>query len=82
MMSHNHTFTICSVLSKPSSKKFQSKGKPIALLHIFAVTVLYILMNNCDSSIGLRPQEIQIQTLMTVCKATASNRHMLHTDCN
>jgi len=56
MMSHNHTFTLRSVSSKPSSQKFQSKDKPIALLHIFAITVLYILQNNCGSFTGLGPQ--------------------------
>jgi len=41
MMSHNHTFNLCSVPCKPSSKKLPSQGKPITLLNIFTITVLY-----------------------------------------
>jgi hypothetical protein len=43
MMSHSHTFNLCSVPSKPSSKKLHSQGKPVNLLHIFAIITIYIL---------------------------------------
>jgi len=66
MMLYNLTFNLCSVPSKPSSKKLHSQDKPIALLHIFAVIVLYILLIHCDSFTGLGPQETYIQTLMIV----------------
>lgn len=39
MMSHNHTFNLCSVPCKPSSKKLHSQGEPVTLPHIFTITV-------------------------------------------
>jgi len=51
MMSHNHTFTLCSVPCKPSSKKLHSQGKP----HFHYYSIIHVL-NHCDSSTGLGPQ--------------------------
>jgi hypothetical protein len=34
------------------SKKHRSRDKPVTLLHHFAIMVLYILLNHCDSFIG------------------------------
>ena len=35
-----------------SSKKHRNRDKRIALLHNFAIIVLHILLNHCDSFIG------------------------------
>jgi len=52
------------------------------LHRIFVIIALYILLNNCDSFTGLGPQGKEIQTLMTIHKATTYNWHMLPTDSN
>ena len=78
MMSHNETFNFHSVPSKTSNKKLHSQGKLIALLHIFAIIVLYILLNYCDSFTGLGPHGTWIQ--MIIYKATTYQWYILHTD--